>query len=170
MNNSKPLFYKQASQLPKGIKIVNAFDSQLRELFFVRHPKYKHDHPNAEKKFKTFLKEQTIKPVFVFFPWKKLAVKNAPENIYFELRTNRNKNVITKTEQAKFRDLKVGVAGLSVGSAVLSALNLSGGPKFLKIADFDVLETTNLNRLHASLPDSGQNFQLNVIHFIYKNI
>jgi len=69
------------------------------------------------------------------------------------LRTARNRNLITNEEQNNYRQMKVGVAGLSVGSGIVSALVTSGGPKTIKIADFDVIEASNLNRIRARLED-----------------
>ncbi|MDE2312133.1 MAG: ThiF family adenylyltransferase, partial [Patescibacteria group bacterium] len=48
-------------------------------------------------------------------------------------------------------------AGLSVGSAILNTVVRSGGPKNIKIADYDNLEVTNLNRIHAGILDIGLN-------------
>jgi len=44
-----------------------------------------------------------------------------------------------------------------VGSSILQALVRAGGAKNLKIADHDNLETTNLNRIQASLLGLGKN-------------
>jgi len=67
-----------------------------------------------------------------------------------------SEKVITEEEQMRYRNMCVGIAGLSVGSAILSAIVRSGGPKFLKIADFDSLEVSNLNRVNASVLDIGK--------------
>lgn len=77
------------------------------------------------------------------------------ERAYFQERTMRNRNVITAEEQEKFRDGVIGIAGLSVGSSILMAIVQSGGPKKIKIADFDVVEVSNLNRMRATISDLG---------------
>ncbi len=153
----KPIFFTQKSDVPSNAKIVDAFDSSLRELFFVENPQYKKGMPGVEEKLEAFLKSSDVKEVWVYYPWNNIVVRSVPEDLYFALRTARNRNIITKEEQAQYRNVKVGVVGLSVGSAVLSALVISGGPKTLKIADFDVVEVSNLNRIRAKLTDAGTN-------------
>src|SRR3989338_1982539 len=102
-----------------------------------------------------FLKNHGIKDTWVYFSWSNTAVHSLPEDLYFKLRTSRNRNIIKEEEQKKYRDIKVGIAGLSVGSAVAEAVSGTGGPKILKIADPDVVELTNLNRLKATMLDIG---------------
>lgn len=152
----KPIFFKNEEGLPKGVPVVDAYSFSLRELFEIRNPDSKRLSPEEkDKRSSQFKKEITIDPLWIFFPWRNLVVKLVPEDIYYELRTARNKKLITKDEQEKFRKLVIGVAGLSVGSAIISNLVCSGGPKKIKIADFDVLETTNLNRIYAGVPELG---------------
>lgn len=159
MNTLKPLFFKTSQFLPKNTRVIDAFNNGMKELFFIENPKYKYAAGKAEVNnlIKKFLRGTKIRPVWIYFPWRKTAVKNLPEHAYFELRTNRNKNIINFKEQMAYRKIRVGIAGLSVGSSIVAALNLSGGPKSLKIADFDSLEATNLNRIHATLLDIGEN-------------
>ena len=95
--------------------------------------------------------------VWIYYPWQNKVVHAPAENEYFKLRTNRNRNIITVQEQKNYRETKIGVAGLSVGSAALTSLVRTGGPKVIKIADFDVVEISNLNRMHATLLDVGSN-------------
>lgn len=94
---------------------------------------------------------------WVCFPWNCKTVKISPEDEYYRQRTDRNRNLITPEEQIKFRNCKIGIAGLSVGSAILETLVLSGGPKKIKLADPDTVEISNLNRMKATLINLGQN-------------
>lgn len=84
-------------------------------------------------------------------------MNNQYEQKYFLERTARNREVITEKEQQKYRAGRIGIAGLSVGSAILMAIVQSGGPKNIKIADFDVVEASNLNRMRGTLADVGKN-------------
>lgn len=97
------------------------------------------------------------KGLWIYYPWNKVLVHTVSEDLYLKLRTSRNKNLITQAEQKRYREMTVGIAGLSVGSAVAEALVRTGGPKALKIADFDEIEISNLNRVQGGLPDVGQN-------------
>jgi len=75
------------------------------------------------------------------------------------LRTARNKNFITAAEQKRYRNLKIGIMGMSVGSNVIWPLVASGGPKFLRIADADTIEISNLNRMLAPILENvGKDF------------
>ncbi|MEX0895521.1 MAG: ThiF family adenylyltransferase [Patescibacteria group bacterium] len=75
---------------------------------------------------------------------------------YLELRTNRNRGLITIAEQHKLYDVKVGVIGLSVGSQLaLNAARMGIGKSFI-LADFDTVEITNLNRTPYFLSDIGK--------------
>jgi molybdopterin/thiamine biosynthesis adenylyltransferase len=69
----------------------------------------------------------------------------------------RNRNLITPDEQKNYRAASVGIAGLSVGSAALATLVATGGPKHIRLADPDIVEITNLNRIRATLLDVGEN-------------
>ena len=75
---------------------------------------------------------------------------------FFEKKTARNREIISSEEQKKIRNLTVGIAGLSVGSNILDALIRFGGPRQIKIADFDKIEVSNLNRINAKFKDVGR--------------
>lgn len=153
----KPIIFKKEIDIPKGIKIIDAFSVGLKELFFVDNPNLKEGMPISSKPLKLFLSSSKIKPLWVYYPWRNIIVKIPSEEIYYKLRTSRNRNLILEDDQNNYRKIRVGVAGLSVGSAIIHALVISGGPKFIKIADFDKLEITNLNRIKAKLTDIGLN-------------
>ncbi len=74
-----------------------------------------------------------------------------------ELRLDRNRNKITAAEQERLESVTVGVVGLSVGHAVAHTLALEGVCGEIRLADFDVLELSNLNRVPATLLDLGLN-------------
>ncbi len=152
----KPRIYttKPTSVRPK--RHIDAYSGALQELFFIHHPHIKGWGGEADQLFAKWLKHSRIKKLWIYYPDSSTLVTTVPEEHYFALRTARNRNLIAPQEQKAYRQLCVGIAGLSVGSAILSALVISGGPQKLKIADFDTLEITNLNRLHASLLDIGQ--------------
>ncbi|MDP3996637.1 MAG: ThiF family adenylyltransferase [bacterium] len=147
--------YRKLKVENPGLRNLDVFELQLKELFNIRNPNVanKIRFPDGESKF---LKSPPVESVWIYFPWKELIVKMVSSDAYFELRTARNKNIISKEEQQSYRNLRIGIAGLSVGSAILENLNISGGPQSVKIADFDRLETTNLNRIRGTLLDIGQ--------------
>jgi len=120
------------------------------EIFYSRE-----DAPSDAKVIETDEGGKTEKSLWVYYPWHNTLVHIQSEEQYFKLRCDRNRNIITEEEQNNYRNTKVGIAGLSVGSVILSTLVMTGGPKTIKIADFDIIETTNLNRIRANLLDVG---------------
>lgn len=92
---------------------------------------------------------------WVYYPWSGLLLHCAPQDIQRRLRTNRNQDLITAAEQQQLQDAAVAIAGLSVGSGIAMALTHSGIGGRLHLADFDLLETPNLNRVQAGLADIG---------------
>ncbi|TQS20821.1 ThiF family adenylyltransferase [Microbispora sp. KK1-11] len=93
--------------------------------------------------------------VFVWYPWSGLLVRTLPAEEYRELRTDRNRYKISSEEQRRLTGKRVGVVGLSAGNAAAVTLALEGVGGSYKIADFDTLDLTNLNRIRAGLPDLG---------------
>lgn len=157
-SNLKPIIYKALVEVPTGSKIVEAYNSAIAELCSIETPHLKSLAPEERQALiKEFTEKYNSGEVWIYYPEKHIAVHTLPEGLYFKLRTARNRNIITQTEQENYRGVTVGVMGLSVGSAVVNSLVISGGPKKIKIADFDTVEITNLNRIRASLLDIGTN-------------
>lgn len=94
---------------------------------------------------------------WVHFPWRNTVVAILGPNSYRHLRLDRNRNKITLEEQQKLGDLTIGVIGLSVGHAIAHTLALEGICGTLRLADFDEIELSNLNRIPASIIDLGVN-------------
>ncbi|MEK7138514.1 MAG: ThiF family adenylyltransferase [Patescibacteria group bacterium] len=157
MSIQQPVFSKTRSEVPPDARVIDFVEGGLRELFFIQNPQFKKEMPTAAEPLKEFLSTQKNEGVWIYLPWNNEAIHCLPEELYYKLRTARNRNIINDTEQTNYRNLSVGIAGLSVGSAILSALVVSGGPKRLKIADFDTIEISNLNRIHAKITDLGAN-------------
>ncbi|MFH1781247.1 MAG: ThiF family adenylyltransferase, partial [Patescibacteria group bacterium] len=89
--------------------------------------------------------------VWVFYPWNNELVHCLPEDEYYMIRTARNRNLVTSKEQEKLRDFTIGIIGLSVGQASALTLAISGMCNCMKLADPDVIEASNLNRIHGGL-------------------
>ena len=102
--------------------------------------------------------ELTEEPTrWVHYPWRRALVHVLGPAAFRHLRLDRNRNKITAEEQARFEQLRVGVIGLSVGHAIAHTLALEGLVGQLRLADFDEIELSNLNRVPASLLDLGVN-------------
>jgi molybdopterin/thiamine biosynthesis adenylyltransferase len=94
---------------------------------------------------------------WAYYPWRRSVVGVLGPKAYRTLRLDRNRNLITAEEQARLSELRIGVAGLSVGHAIAHALALQGQGGVLRLADFDQLELSNLNRVPATVLDLGIN-------------
>ena len=80
---------------------------------------------------------------------------SCPQELHRELRLDRNRYAITEAEQATLGALTIAVAGLSVGRAVVTTLAHEGIGGELRLADFDTLDLSNLNRVGGGLADVG---------------
>lgn len=94
---------------------------------------------------------------YVYFPWRRAVVRMVGPRAFPVVRLDRNRNRITRREQERLRSLAIGVVGLSAGHSIATTLAMEGLCGELRLADFDEVELTNLNRLPASVLDIGLN-------------
>jgi hypothetical protein len=140
-------------------KVVRFFDSTdlaADELYDIEYPQEK-DTPQKQKTaHKDFVARHAWpRGTFVYFPWDRTLVRFPNRDELRALRTSRNRNLITADEQKKLYGAKIFVAGLSVGSNIVEALVAMGiGGKFV-VADMDIIEPSNLNRIRAPYHDVG---------------
>jgi hypothetical protein len=80
-----------------------------------------------------------------------------PKAEFHELRSDRNRDKITREEQSLLRRAAIGVIGLSVGRASAVTLALEGIGGHFRIADFDSMALSNLNRVGAGVHELGVN-------------
>jgi molybdopterin/thiamine biosynthesis adenylyltransferase len=92
---------------------------------------------------------------WVYYPWSGRLVHVLPPAEFRELRLDRNRHKITAQEQDRLAACTVGVVGLSVGNAVALTLALEEACGYLKLADFDELALSNMNRVRAGVHDIG---------------
>jgi molybdopterin/thiamine biosynthesis adenylyltransferase len=93
--------------------------------------------------------------VWVYYPWADRLVHLLDQAEFVELRTNRNRYKITPTEQMTLEAKRIGVVGLSVGHSVALALALERSCGELRLADFDLLDLSNLNRIRTGVHNLG---------------
>jgi molybdopterin/thiamine biosynthesis adenylyltransferase len=102
--------------------------------------------------------EVTTEPVrWVYYPWRRTVVSVLGPRAFRLLRLDRNRNLITAAELERLGRLRIGIVGLSSGHAVAYTLAAQGVCGELRLADFDDLELTNLNRVPATVFDLGMN-------------
>lgn len=172
----EPVFIKDAEVETLKSKsetvYIDAHQHQIKELFIIDHPQFsgeKKQEGFATEQFTEYAKRQQDNFVYVYYPWNYTLVKTMPENEYFRLKTNRNQDLITFEEQQKLSNLRVGVFGMSVGSNVALVLTQAGISREIVIADFDELDTTNLNRIVAGVHQVGLNKTIIAARKIYED-
>ena len=94
---------------------------------------------------------------WAYYPWRRAVVAVLGPRGFRALRLDRNRNMITAAEQDRLGTLRIGVAGLSVGHVIAHTLAAQGLCGELRLADFDELELSNLNRVPATVFDLGVN-------------
>ena len=94
---------------------------------------------------------------WIAYPWRKVTTELVGPKSFKRLLRDRNRNKITDSEQDKLSTLTVGVVGLSTGHVIAHTMVMEGVCGHIKLADFDTLEVSNLNRIPASLLDIGAN-------------
>lgn len=138
----------------------DGLEEQLRELFLIRNPQEKYS--KSPKKFIEFLKKMIGNKKtdqfgnWFYFNWSRTLVHFLPEDLHLELRTARNKNLITEEEQEIFYHSSIAIAGLSIGSHAAYTIAMMGGSKHLRLADPDVLSGSNLNRVRYDYSQVGE--------------
>jgi molybdopterin/thiamine biosynthesis adenylyltransferase len=151
-------------------EVADTLDAQLEELFLIRNPRFKFikEYKEDLRLFKEDYKKKS--PVFgnwFFFQDQKKLLHTLPEEELIEVKTGRNKNLVTKNEQDKYYQSIIGIAGLSVGSHAATTIAMSCGSKNIKIADPDEVSLSNLNRVRYGLEEVSQNKTSLVEKFIY---
>lgn len=141
----------------RRLHVVDTIERQLADLALVRLPS---PHQSAERD--RFAEQAAVSEdaralygVWVYFPWECKVVHLLGPDDYFDVITNRNQDKITRDEQRELRAKRVGVVGLSVGgeaAVTLAQEHLCGE---IVLADFDRLDLSNLNRLHAGCDELG---------------
>ncbi len=99
----------------------------------------------------------TERGMWAYYPWRRTVVAVLGPRGFRSVRLDRNRNNITAEEQDRLGALRIGVAGLSVGHVIAHTLVAQGMCGRLRLADFDHLELSNLNRVPASVFDLGLN-------------
>ena len=94
---------------------------------------------------------------WAYYPWRRTVVAVLGPRAFRAVRLDRNRNMITADEQTRLGALRIGVVGLSVGHVIAHTLAAQGLCGELRLADFDRIELSNLNRVPATVLDLGLN-------------
>ncbi|MEV4947160.1 ThiF family adenylyltransferase [Streptomyces sp. NPDC053755] len=92
---------------------------------------------------------------WVWYPWSGRLVRVLPEDAFRQVRTDRNRDKITRDEQRHLFTRRIGVIGLSVGNSAALTCAMEGVGGSFRLADFDRLSLSNLNRLRGGVHELG---------------
>ena len=158
----RPADLKIFSGLFDDGKITTVYDEiygQLQELIKSQNPSIKikpDEYPGLIDKHLTG-KDIEEYGVWAYYPWNQRLVHLLDEEEFAEVRTNRNRNKITRDEQNKLKTKKIGIVGLSVGQSIALTIAMERTCGELRLADFDTAELSNLNRIRTGVHNLGVN-------------
>jgi len=140
--------------------VSDDYEEQERELFGIQNPNlvYKPEFPVLFEKHREILEKKTLssrRGRWVYFSWLSALVHVLPDSDFQTVRMARNRNLIPSEEQKRYYDAVVGIGGLSVGNSVALAIVLQGGARRIRLADYDRLALTNLNRIRSGVRELG---------------
>jgi molybdopterin/thiamine biosynthesis adenylyltransferase len=146
-----------------GISVHDELHGQLTELVRTLNPstRFTKDELNVAARAHLGGQDPVRYGVWVFYPWSNRLVHLLDEVEFARVRTDRNRNKITSEEQAILATKKVGVIGLSVGQSVSLTMALERSFGEIRLADFDTLELSNLNRIRSGVERMGINKAVN---------
>lgn len=135
------------------LEVHDTLDAQVAEWAICHAPAAKHDPTLLASTLATLMegRDWDTFGVWVHYPWSGRLVHVLPEEAFVAVRTNRNRDKITEEETRRLRDTTVGIVGLSVGQSTAIALAMERAAGTLKLADFDVVELSNMNRIRCGL-------------------
>ena len=133
------------------------FELQKKELIKTRYPGKQLQAPALDNLYAEWLsgKDAITEGCWVYYPWLNRLVHILDKGDFIELRTNRNHYKITPAEQHELFSKTIGIIGLSVGHAVALCMATERICGKLKLADFDTIELSNLNRIKTGLVNIG---------------
>jgi molybdopterin/thiamine biosynthesis adenylyltransferase len=168
----KPLIFSNINEYrafdsPNGAPVVlDKIANQLEELVITRNPQIplKGEKEAIQSYVIEHLGGQNIDNYgcWVYYPWINTTVRTLPEPEFVEVRTNRNKYKITEEEYHVLQQKSIGIVGLSVGRAVAMTAAMERICGEIRLADFDTLELSNLNRIQTNLTNLGTNKAISV--------
>ncbi|WP_406074028.1 ThiF family adenylyltransferase [Streptomyces virginiae] len=140
-------------------EVMDTITDQLTELVTSREPRLRSSPDAAERAVAEQLAGTSPQEygTWVWYPWSGRLVHLLPREEFRLVRTDRNRGRIDRAQQRRLLGRRVGVIGLSVGSSAALTFAMEGIGGSFKLADFDSLSVSNLNRLRAGVHHLGLN-------------
>ncbi len=149
--------FRQIIKNNAGIAIHDRITAQIRELVKIQNPTKKLSEEDYQTDIIQYLKNKhsDFTGNWCYYPWNKNLVHILNEDDFINIRTNRSKYKITDEEHRLLRTKKIGVIGLSVGQSVSVTAIIERTCSEIRLADFDDLELSNLNRIRTGIHNLG---------------
>ncbi len=156
LNLSTSEDFERFNELQISGKVNAIFDQyllQVNDLVLCRNPHLSKDDPQIQNQVSQYISgsELKLQGIWAFYPWSGRLIHVLNERDFAEVRTSRNLFKITREEQSFLSEKRIGIVGLSVGQSAALILSLQRSFAELRIADFDDLRLTNLNRIRAGI-------------------
>ena len=140
-------------------EVCDTIEAQLEELIRCREPS-RHFGPAemaTAKRRELAGAEPWAYGTWAFYPWSGRLVHVLPQEEFRLVRTDRNRGKIERPQQQWLLSHRIGFVGLSVGNCAALTFALEGIGGAFRLADFDDLGLSNLNRLRAGVHHLGVN-------------
>ncbi|MCR6638730.1 MAG: Rv1355c family protein [Sporocytophaga sp.] len=140
-----------------NLLVFDELRGQIKELIKLRNPKKNMTKEEMEDEINNYVgtNDPDRLGVWAYYPWSNKIVHLLDEAEFVEVRTNRNFYKITPEERDILAQKKVGIIGLSVGQSVSVTMAMERSFGEIRLADFDILELSNYNRIRTSLSNLG---------------
>ncbi|MEU0544496.1 ThiF family adenylyltransferase [Nocardia sp. NPDC005978] len=137
--------------------VHDTITAQLAELIGCREPQQRYAGAELERRIEEQLAgvEPWAYGSWVWYPWSGRLVHVLPREEFRLVRTDRNRGKIQRPQQRRLLGARIGVVGLSVGNSAAVTLALEGVGGAFRLADFDELSLSNMNRLRAGVQHLG---------------
>ena len=156
-------------------EVIDDYDEQLGELFISENAHlYRANLDVKRTSIRDYLKDHYGKTEpwqmggWAYFPWNGQLIHILAPELFWKLRTIRNRDLISEKEQLLYRKYRCGCLGMSVGSSGALALALQGGSEEIKLADGGVISGSNLNRILTGVTSVGKEKSLVIAQHIYE--
>jgi molybdopterin/thiamine biosynthesis adenylyltransferase len=139
------------------VYFFDSINAQIKDFIKLKNPTKKLTEKEYEQEIKIYLNGRDTDYVgnWCYYHWNKTLIHILPEDDFIEVRTNRNKLKITEQEQNILKQKTIGIIGLSVGQSIALTMVMERICGSIKLADFDELDLSNLNRLRTGLHNIG---------------
>lgn len=156
VSGEKEALLKLLQEKPQ-VKVYDALHGQLKELIKSMHPTRVLSAEETEAAIVQHLNGTSLEDygVWVYYPWSERVTHLLDEQEFIAMRTSRNIYKIKPEERDVLITKKIGVIGLSVGQTIALTLAMERIGGELRLADFDELELTNMNRIRTSVHNLG---------------